>query len=333
VHGIVLIDKAAGWTSNRTTRRVQRLCGAKSAGHLGTLDPFATGLLPVMLGDATRLAPLLEGGTKVYLAEMALGVTTDTLDREGEVTATRDVPPDAPERLRSVLPRFVGTLRQRIPDYSAAKVAGVRRCDLARAGREPDPKFKEVVIHSIRLLDEREADSPPSVSGCPSGTHGAQRMTHSPLRAQRMAHSLLLEVACGPGTYVRQLVADLGEALGCGAHAASLRRIAVGAFREAGAVTVEKLESTPPESRSSFLVDLRPCLPSPPAAVGDGEWQDLSQGKAIPWAASADMPDGTAVLVAVGPVLRAIAVASGGVLRPRRVLASGVALTPRRAGP
>jgi tRNA pseudouridine55 synthase len=309
VHGIVLIDKAAGWTSNRTTRRVQRLCGAKSAGHLGTLDPCATGLLPVMLGDATRLAPLLEGGTKVYLAEMALGVTTDTLDREGEVTATRDVPPDARERLLALLPQFVGTLRQRVPDYSAAKVAGVRRCDLARAGRQADPKFKDVVIHELRLI----APDGPDASGLGP-------------RASR----LFLEVTCGPGTYVRQLVADLGEAVGCGAHVVSLRRIAVGAFRVDEAVTIARMESVAPEALSELLIDLRPCLPSPPASVGESEWQDLSRGKAIPWAASAGTPDGASVFVAVGSVLRAIAVASGGVLRPRRVLTSGVALTPRR---
>jgi len=153
--------------------------------------------------------------------------------------------------------------------------------------------------------------------------------THS---AQRTAHSLFLDVACGPGTYVRQLVADLGEAVGCGAHVVSLRRIAVGAFRVDEAVTIARMESVAPEALSGLLVDLRPCLPSPPASVGESEWQDLSRGKAIPWTASAGTPDGAAVLVAVGPVLRAIAVASGGVLRPRRVLTSGVALTPRRAG-
>ncbi len=329
MHGVVLIDKSAGWTSNRTTRRVQHLCDAKSAGHLGTLDPFATGLLPVMLGDATRLAPLLEGGAKVYLAEMALGVATDTLDREGRVTATRDVPPDARERLRALLPRFVGALRQRVPDYSAAKVAGVRRCDLARAGRSAEPKEKDVVVHSLRLLAADGGRSPSSVLRSPPGTHGAQRTAPGPFPS---APALQLEIACGPGTYVRQLVADLGEALGCGAHTVSLRRSAVGAFREESAVTVEGLESTPVESRASFLVDLRPCLAVPVLAAGEGEWRELSRGKAVAWAGPVGAADGATVVVAVDGTLRVVGVWSAGVLQPRRVLATGVALTPQRGG-
>jgi tRNA pseudouridine55 synthase len=295
--GIILVDKPEGWTSNRATRRVQRLFGARAAGHLGTLDPFATGLLPVMLDDATRLGPWLAADEKTYLAEAALGTATDTLDRDGDVTTRRDVPADSRARLVDALPRFVGRIRQRVPDYSAAKVRGVRRCDLARAGRSAQAAEKEVDVRSLRLLEFR------------AGVAGA-----GPPRA-------VLEVACGPGTYVRQLVADLGEAIGCGAYTVSLRRTRAGPFGIDEAVAVGVIESTAPDSRVDLLVPLRGRLPGPTWEAGEAERSALSRGRPVPWVTEgATVP---VVFVTDGARLIAVGRVDDGRLHPRRVFAGG----------
>lgn len=306
--GIVLLDKPTGLSSNHATRRIQRLFGAKSAGHLGTLDPFATGLLPVMLGDATRLMRWLEGGEKVYRAVVRLGVTTETLDREGCVVQRRPVPPDALARLRAALPGFVGTLRQRVPEYSAAKVDGVRRCDLARAGRVVEPKFKEVVVRGLRLVEP------------PEGGNGATAVGGEPA-----VGPVVLEVTCGSGTYVRQLMADLGEAVGCGAHTAELRRTRVGAFSLALAVTSEMIESMDLESRISLMVDPGPLLPGPVVEIGSAELERFGRGQAVEWSGE-EVGEGGVVFLAEGGRLRVVAERAGGVLRPRRVLREGLAL-------
>ncbi|MBN1773897.1 MAG: tRNA pseudouridine(55) synthase TruB, partial [Deltaproteobacteria bacterium] len=268
--GIVLLDKPAGLSSNHATRRLQRLFGAASAGHLGTLDPFATGLLPVMLGDATRLIRWLEGGDKVYRAEVCFGTTTDTLDREGAVLERRPVPADLDERLRAALPSFVGRLRQRVPEYSAAKVGGVRRCDLARAGRSVEPKYKDVEVRSLRRVEPARGE-PASDAGGVSGTGGAGGSAES----GRVA----LEVTCGGGTYVRQLVADLGQAVGCGAHTVGLRRTRVGTFGAELAVTFETIEPIILESRVSLFIDPRRHLPGPVWSAGEAEWGRLERGQ------------------------------------------------------
>ena len=306
--GIVLLDKPAGLSSNHATRRVQRLFGASSAGHLGTLDPFATGLLPVMLDDATRVMRWLEGGDKVYRAELRLGATTDTLDRGGVVVERRPVPPDALARLREALPGFVGTLRQRVPEYSAAKVEGVRRCDLARAGRVVEPKFKEVVVRGLRLVEPAAGASAATVvEGAGAG------------------ESWVIEVTCGAGTYVRQLVADLGEAVGCGAHTVELRRTRVGGFPLELAVTLELIESMSLELRSACFFELRPQLPGPVLEIGAAELERFGRGQAVEWSGE-ESGEGVVVFLVEGGRLRVVAERTGGVLRPRRVLREGLAL-------
>ncbi|MDI7269925.1 MAG: tRNA pseudouridine(55) synthase TruB [Myxococcota bacterium] len=288
--GIVVLDKPAGVTSNRATRRVQRLFGARAAGHLGTLDPFATGVLPVMLDEATRLAPLLEGGAKTYLAEIALGIATDTLDRDGEIVSRRPVPADAIDLLAAAIPAMTGCIRQAVPAYSAAKVAGVRRCDLARDGREAPPTWKDVEIASIRIVGA----APPRVT---------------------------IEVVCGPGTYVRQLVADLGEAIGCGAHAAALRRTRSGRFRVEDAVTLEQVEGVEAPDRHCFPADLRGSVPGPVLEVAVEALDALSRGRPFdPGPACAGLRDGQTVLAASGGSLRAITVFRSGLVHPRRWL-------------
>jgi tRNA pseudouridine55 synthase len=314
--GIVLLHKPAGLSSNHATRRVQRLFGARSAGHLGTLDPFATGLLPVMLGDATRLIRWLEGGDKVYRAAAQFGATTDTLDREGEVLERRPVPAELEERLRAVLPSFVGDLRQRVPDYSAAKVGGVRRCDLARAGRAVAPKFKQVVVRALRVVEASAADAARGGGGeaaasAPGGLVEPGRVT--------------LEVTCGPGTYVRQLVADLGAAVGCGAYTLELCRRRVGTFPSELAVTFEGIESIGLESRASLMSDPGPHLPGPVRELEQVELERLGQGRAMAWG-EPEPGDGGVVFLAFGGRLRVVAERLGGELRPRAVLGEGLAL-------
>lgn len=314
--GIVLLDKPAGLSSNHATRRLQRLLGASSAGHLGTLDPFATGLLPVMLGDATRLIPWLSGGDKVYHAEVRFGVVTDTLDREGAVVERHPVPADLDERLRALLPSFVGRQRQRVPDHSAAKVGGVRRCDLVRAGRSVEPKSKEVVVHALRRLGP-----PPEPAGSSSGREAADVAASSTHPASPL---VVLEVTCGTGTYVRQLVADLGRAVGCGAHTVELRRLRVGTFDVKLAATLERIESIPSEARISLFIDPRPHLPGPIWSAGEADWARLERGQGVRWVGEGACAGGV-VFVEHGGRVRAIAEREGDVLRPRRVLREGLA--------
>jgi tRNA pseudouridine55 synthase len=296
--GILLVDKPAGWTSNRTTRTVQRKLGARTAGHLGTLDPFATGLLPVMLGAAARLAPWVEGGTKTYRVGLLLGVATDTLDRDGVVTARRPVPDGFAETLLRLLPEFTGTIRQRIPDYSAAKVAGRRRCDRVRDGESLPEASKDVRIERLRLV---------GVDPEGEGAGGAR----GPV--------VEFEVACGGGTYVRQLGADLGERLGCGAHATRLRRTGVGPFDLAEAVTPAELDRMGEGEGWRCCVRLVGRLPGPEVAVDEATWARLSRGNPAAVPAEAGGADGV-VFVRRGGVLWGVAEISGGELRPKRIL-------------
>ena len=318
-HGIVLVDKPSGSSSNAVTRTVQRLFGARSAGHLGTLDPFATGLLVVLLGDATRLAPWLEQERKSYVARVVLGVTTDTLDREGTVVATRPVPPDARERLLAALPRFTGTLRQRVPEFSAAKVRGVRRADLARRGVSVEPKFKDVTVYSLSLADQVRFPAAPRPALSPVEAPAA------PALARSTARSLELSIACGPGTYVRQLVADLGEELGCGAHTGELRRMGVGTFAVEHAVTLERIESIPWEIRPSLMSGIGGHLPGPMWPAGAAEWSAFERGQAIAWEPRLSGAPGVCFVVVAGAV-RGVGEIRDGRLQPRRVLARGVSV-------
>jgi len=326
VSGIVLLDKPGGLSSNGATRRLQHLFGASSAGHLGTLDPFATGLLPVLLGDATRLIPWLDAEEKVYRAEAWFGIVTETLDREGAVVERRPVPPDLDDRLRVLLPSFVGRQRQRVPDYSAAKVRGMRRCDLVRAGRVVAPKFKEVVVRSLRLLElsvegaAGEADRSGEGGAVGVGSGGTAS------RTDPAARRVVLEVTCGPGTYIRQLVADLGAAVGCGACTVELRRLRVGTFGVDVAVSLERIESIRPEKRAFLFLDPRPHLPGPVWSAGDVAWDGLERGQAVEWVGGGTGEGGRVVFVERGGRLRAVAEREGGRLWPRRVLREGLAL-------
>lgn len=212
ISGIVLLDKPLGMPSTAAVRVVKGLFQARKAGHTGSLDPLASGLLPICLGEATKLSGALLDADKTYRFVCRLGVTTRTGDAEGEVLATRPVEPLDEARIETALARFRGEIQQVPPMYSALKREGQRLYRLARQGREVERAPRTVTIHELRLL------------GCDGDR-------------------LACEVRCSKGTYVRTLAEDLGEALGCGAHVAELRRMGVVPYDAARMVTLEQLEA------------------------------------------------------------------------------------------
>ncbi|HXW83284.1 MAG TPA: tRNA pseudouridine(55) synthase TruB [Candidatus Binataceae bacterium] len=235
MNGIILIDKPAGISSAEVVRRIKRLVKPARVGHLGTLDPFATGLLPIMVGEATKLAPLLEGGDKEYSGLIRLGAETDTLDRDGAVVRTAPVPALMPALLASVAAKFTGAIEQTPPLYSAIKRDGVPLYKLARRGGEvPPPEPRSVTIKRLELSIE----SPDSI-----------RFT----------------ALCSPGTYARALARDIGAALGSLGYLCELRRLANGAFRLDVAhqleEVLERIESAAPEPCVIGMRDAVAALP------------------------------------------------------------------------
>ena len=217
MNGIVIIDKPAGWTSQDVTARLRRVFGTRRIGHGGTLDPMATGVLPVFVGRATRGVEFFEHAEKTYETELVLGVATDTEDTTGTVLFRREVSV-TPGQLAAVLERFRGEIMQIPPMYSALKVNGQKLCDLARKGRQVERQPRPVTIHELTLLS-REGDT------------------------------LRLRVRCSKGTYIRTLCADIGEALGCGGCMQALRRTQAGEYTIAEAVPLQQLlEAAEPET-------------------------------------------------------------------------------------
>jgi tRNA pseudouridine55 synthase len=232
--------------------RVRRLFDAQKAGHAGTLDPLATGILPIALGEATKTVPFLVDADKAYRFTIAWGRTTATHDREGEVIAESGVRPTLAE-VEAALPAFVGEIDQVPPAYSAIKVDGERAYDLARAGA-----IVELASRKVTIFDARVADAP-------DGDH------------------ITIEIACGKGTYVRAIVRDLAERLGACGHVSALRRTRVGRFSEDSAVTLELLEDLGYEARQSeALLPVETALDDIPVlAVTDEDAFRLKQGRSI----------------------------------------------------
>jgi tRNA pseudouridine55 synthase len=211
VHGWVVLDKRSGMTSTQAVGAVRRLFNARKAGHAGTLDPLATGILPIALGEATKTVSFAVDGAKSYRFTVRWGSETDTDDAEGAVTATSELLPDE-AAIRSLIPRFTGVVSQVPPRYSAIKIDGQRAYDLAREGEPVELEARLVSIDDLRLIE------------LPDST------------------TAVFEAQCGKGTYVRALVRDIGRALGCFGHVTALRRTRVGPFEEEHAVTIERLE-------------------------------------------------------------------------------------------
>jgi tRNA pseudouridine55 synthase len=239
VDGVLLLDKPLGLTSNDALQKARRLFSAAKGGHTGTLDPLATGLLPLCFGEATKFSADLLDADKTYEAVLKLGVTTDSGDAEGDVTGTVAVDV-AESAILSVLPRFIGDIQQIPPMHSALKRNGRPLYELARQGIEVERAPRAVTIHAIDCL---------GIAG----------------------DMLTLRVACSKGTYIRVLAADIGRALGWGAHLAALRRTAVGDLGLAGAVTLAELEALDEAGRAGRLQPVDALLQSLPIMSVEGE--------------------------------------------------------------
>jgi tRNA pseudouridine55 synthase len=252
VSGWVCLDKPYDLTSTQAVGRIRRLFNAQKAGHAGTLDPLATGVLPIALGEATKTVSFMMDAGKTYRFTIAWGRTTTTLDREGETSAASDVRPTADEAA-AALPAFIGEIDQVPPAFSAIKVEGERAYDLARAGQTVELAARRVVIHDAR------------VTGAPDADH------------------VEIEIDCGKGVYVRALVRDLAERLGACGHVSALRRTRVGPFTEARAITLENLEDL--GHKPGFLEVLLPVETAlddiPELAVTAEDAFRLKQGRPI----------------------------------------------------
>lgn len=286
--GVLVCDKPAGLTSHDVVARVRRLAGQRRVGHGGTLDPPATGVLVLALGRATRLLPFLPTEPKRYLAEVAFGATTDTLDAAGTVTGTAAADRVDELGLRAALAGFLGPQEQVPPMVSAIKVGGERLYAKARRGEEVERAPRPIVIHELELL----------------GFAGGER----PLAT--------LAVVCSGGTYVRSLAADLGRALGTLAHLASLRRTAVGRFAEADAHTLEEL-AEPGRMEAAVLDPAAAMASTATRALTPDEASALATGRTLDPTGRGDP------VAAVGPDGRLVAVIqdSAGRARPKVVLA------------
>jgi len=252
ISGWINLDKPYDLTSTFAVSRVRRLFDAQKAGHAGTLDPLATGILPIALGEATKTVPFLVDADKSYRFTIAWGRTTATYDREGETIAQSDVRPTLAQ-VQAVLPRFVGEIDQVPPAYSAIKVDGERAYDLARAGETVELSARKVTIFDARVVDAEDADH------------------------------VTLDIDCGKGTYVRALVRDIADALGACGHVSQLRRTRVGQFTEESAVTLEYLEDLGHKARQSeALLPVETALDDIPVlAVTDEDAFRLKQGRSI----------------------------------------------------
>ena len=252
VDGWVVLDKPLGLGSTPAVGRVRRLFDAQKAGHGGTLDPLATGVLPIALGEATKTVPFMMDADKAYRFMIEWGRSTTTLDREGETTATSDVRPTVAQ-VEAALPAFVGEIQQIPPQYSAIKVDGERAYDLARAGETFELAARAVVVHAAR------------VSAAPDADH------------------VEIEVECGKGTYVRSIVRDLAAALGAEAHVSALRRTRVGPFGEDRAILLENLEDMSHKAAlPEVLLPVETALDDIPAlAVTAEDAFRLAQGRPI----------------------------------------------------
>ncbi len=295
IHGWLVLDKPQGLTSTQAVTRVRHLYGAAKAGHAGTLDPLATGVLPIALGEATKTVPFAVEGSKQYRFTVRFGSSTDTDDAEGQVAATSDRRPTRAE-IEAALPRFVGEISQVPPRFSALKVAGARAYDLARDGQEFELAPRQALVASLKLIDMPDPD-------------------HCVIEAPNAARAPM----CGPWPAI------LGLALHTLAHVAALRRTRVGAFTEEGAISLAKLEELGHSAagRDALLSVLRPvetALDDIPALAISG--QDaarlkrgqpvLIRGRDAPILKGPVYATSRGTLVAVGEV-------SQGELRPTRV--------------
>jgi tRNA pseudouridine55 synthase len=289
VDGVLLLDKPIGLTSNAALQKAKWLFRAEKVGHTGTLDPFATGLLPLCLGEATKFSQFLLEADKVYLAEVKFGIRTSSGDLDGEIIGIRPVD-IAEAALRGALAAFQGEIEQVPPMHSALKHQGRPLYEYARKGIEIERKARRVMVHSLELE---------SFTG----------------------DTCVLRVHCGKGYYVRALADDLGEALGCGAHLSGLRRTAVGGFEIADAVTLAALEAMPEADRDARLLPPDGLIAALPELTLDPEstWQIL-HGQAV-WLPRLRVGEVYRIYAQGGRFLGAAAANADGKLTPKRLIA------------
>ena len=289
IDGWVVLDKPVGLGSTPAVTRVRRLFGAQKAGHGGTLDPLASGVLPIALGEATKTVPFVMDGRKEYRFTLRFGEARSTEDAEGEVTATSDARP-ADEAIRAALAAFVGEIEQTPPAYSALKIDGERAYDLARAGEVVNLKPRKVMIERLELVSRPDRDHADFVVGC------------------------------GKGTYIRSLGRDLALALGTVGHLSALRRTAAGPFREGAAISLSKLEALGHiPALLGVLAPVATALDDIPAlALTEAQADRLRQGQPVLLTQDA-LPSGALVRAELGGELVALVQSDGTSIKPVRV--------------
>lgn len=289
IDGILLLDKPGGISSNQALQRARKLLAAAKGGHTGSLDPLATGMLPLCFGEATKIAGVLLGQRKAYRARAVLGSTTDTGDADGAVLITSPVAPLSEVQVESALAPLRGRISQRPPVYSALKQGGEPLYAKARRGEIVEVAEREVEVFSLTLVGQAPG-------------------------------WLDLEVICGSGTYIRSLVVDLGQALGCGAHVGSLRRLWVEPFNQPDMIALERLQALGPMDREACLLPIEAGLASLPRIDLDAEHSrrlGMGQRLLLPGA-----PAPQVQMAAFGPDGRALGLVEldrTGLLHPRRI--------------
>ncbi len=260
--GIIIIDKPAGWTSMDVCAKLRGMFHEKRVGHAGTLDPMATGVLPVFIGRATRAVEFAAGSDKEYIAGIRLGMVTNTQDTTGEVLEERGASVTR-EELSALLPRFTGDIQQLPPMWSAVKVNGKKLYELARKGKEVERRPRPVTIRALELLDGPEAGA-----------------------------DFVLRVVCSKGTYVRTLCHDIGQALGCGGCMSALRRVKAAGFTLEDSVTLEAVQAAVDRGEGeSLLLPVDACFAGVPVLVlkTAGAEKKIRNGAAL---SARDIPDG-----------------------------------------
>ena len=297
VHGWIVLDKPLEMTSTQAVGAVRRLFDANKAGHAGTLDPLATGCLPIALGEATKTVPFVMEGRKVYGFTVRFGIETDTDDAEGKVVATSKTRP-SDDAIKALLPEFTGTIEQVPPKFSAIKVDGERAYDLARDGEEVELEAREIEIHRLHLVDRPDADT------------------------------AVFHAECGKGTYVRALARDMGRRLGCHGHVIALRRLVVGPFDEEDFVTLDELRAAAEENEGvapdDFLLPIEASLADlPEIVVNANDAARLRRGQGV-ILRGRDAPVAGATMVAMhGGEAVALCEVERGVMQPKRVFVLG----------
>jgi tRNA pseudouridine55 synthase len=251
IHGILLLDKSIGISSNGALQQVKRLFNARKAGHTGSLDPLASGMLPICFGEATKFSQFLLDANKRYFVVAQLGEKTNTGDAEGEIIKTRPVAHFSREQLEQHLEKFRGPIEQIPSMFSAIKHQGQPLYKLARQGIEIERKSRAVTIHELILVDHSE-------------------------------NTLTLTVHCSKGTYIRNLVEDLGEQLGCGAHVAELRRLAVDPYQESQMISFPDLEKRDHDQLTALLIPISTLVQDyPKISLAEASAFYLNQGQAV----------------------------------------------------